>query len=862
MVQRTSDPFELSKATGGTEATGIRLGAGRLREAEDTTPSIGEQALFGLVNKFGEVAADKFDASVQMKYMEGQRARMAGQAQESVDSNIFSAPFVNGGYQDQDYRIAQAEMAQEMDTFIKTTGRSMSPSAFRAVVQERAGKFTDRFEGLSQRGQMSALANQQKMEEGLFTKQASTYAQWSIDQGTKAYLTQGNQIINDLARAGEGDGVAQAERAALFYQDLFTTDKLPQGVREKAAMEYIGALINADQREVVEKLREGGMLDAFSFEDRKAIDSAMRDSVNRTEAMDGLGVVEANGQYEADVAAGNATPESLTAYIQTETAAGRMTYDQGKSLRMKFAKGLSNKDDTLAVMRAVGNHDLTTLASLGFTGQEGLEQMDKQLAAQGVPLDRRMQVGMQHGLAMGTLPKSVGETIGQAVRAVGSADPREPVNGDLVNSLNTMVSTLTIAEQKNPGARGVLLESMPKDAQGPMAYVLSQQEKGVSPVDALKEYATNREAFAKLDVLEQGLKTADFKKEVQSKIDSEVYSGFFGRIGNALGGNANLSSNPLFSAQMGSALQDELGQITNDRNNMGLSPEAALDLAVSRVQSRTVEVGEAGWLGTGEKRRSLIIPRGVELQTVFGSSDKQAIGRTLSQLYPKTASEFESTFRYNRATGVLENVQVADNGQVVGRPVPVDTQAIGRGIRTEQERQLTAAQEALFGASVDVSGTPFKMDGGNTYGIPVRTAYSFRKDLAGFEAYRDTVYKDANGLAVGIGHNVTGQMKEGDTISKAQAEKWFREDTDTAMQTGSTLARELGVRDGKAVAGLAGAAFQLGAEGLRKHTKTAEAIRNLDFATFVNEVRSSDWHKQTPNRTEWFIKQMAPHFAR
>lgn len=858
MVQRTSEPLQLQRSRAG-EATGVRLATGRV-QAEDTTPSAASQALGGLLDAFGTVARVGAEQDAQMAYMEGQRARMAGEAQESVESNVFSRTFVNGGYQDQDYRINQAEMAQRMDTFIKTQGQSMAPADFAKVVRTEAAKFTEKFGTLSQRGQLSALANQQKLEEGLFSKQAGAYAKWSIDQGTKAFLTQGNQIINDLNKAGPSDRQAQVERAALFYQDLFSSDKLPQAARETAAKEYLGALINADQRDVVMQLRDGGMLDQFSFKDRKELDSAMRDSAVRTEATDSLDVVEGNGQFEADVAAGKATPDDLTAYITRETEAGRMSYDQGKNLRMKFTKGLANKDDTLAVIKAVGNGDLNTLSALGFTGQEGIEKVDQQLAVNGVPLERRLALGMQYGLSMGTLPKSVGETMGQAVRAIQSATPQQPVSEALVASLNSMVSTLTVAEQKNPSARGVLLAAMPQDAQGAMAYVLNQQEKGVAPADALREFGANKDAFAKLDALQQGMETAAFKKDVQSRIDSEMYSGFFGRIGNALVGNSNLSSNPLHSAQMGAALQDEVAQITMDRNNMGISPEAALDLAVSKVQARTVYVGESGFLGSGEARRALIMPRGVELSTVFGTSDRQAIGRELSRKYPAKAGDFESAFQYNKATGQLENVQVSKDGIIADREVVRDPQAIGRSIRETQERQFDEAQRALFGDDIEVAGTSFRVDGGNSYGIPVRAAYNFRRDLAGFESYRDTVYKDRNGLAVGIGRNVTGQMKEGDKITKAQAEQWFREDTDQAMSVGARLSSELGVRDGRAMAGLAGAVFQLGAEGISEHKRTVEAIRNKDWNTFIKEVRSSQWHEQTPKRTEWFIKQMAPHF--
>lgn len=868
MVDRTSEQFNLQKTQGGTDYQGLRLGPGERRAVQDSGPSAGTQALHGLMGALGQAAEKGYDQESQMAYLEGSRARMAGQSQDAVDSNIFTRSFVNGGYQDQDYRIEQAEMAREMDVFIATKGKSMSPADFQSVVRERADKFTKQFGELSQRGQLSALTGQTKMEESLFAKQGQAYAQWSIEQGTKAYLAQGNQIITDLQKAGEADSLAQGERAALFFNDVLTTDKLPESVRESTAVEYVHALINNDQRDVVEQFRESGLLNRISFKERQKIDSAMRDSKVRTEARDSLAFVQQDGEFEGKVLAGLASTEELTAYIQERTASGHMSYDQAKQLRARYIKGLGNKDDMSALMTAVGNRDLNAMAALGFTGQEAIDQMDKQLAAQGVPLPQRLQMGMTHGLDIGVLPKSFGETIAQSVRAIASSTDKAPVSAALVDSLNGVVSTLTLAEQKNPGARGVLLASMPKDTQAQMAYVLTQQDKGVAPAQAIKEYATAKDDFAKLDNLQAGMETNKFKATVQERIDSEVSSGFFGRIGNALTGNSNLSTNPLHAAQLGAALQDEVGSILSDRNNMGLSPEAALEMAVSGVQARTIQVGERGWAGTGEVRRSLIMPRGVDLQTVFGSTDKQAIGRLLSKMHPADASGYESAFQFNRATGKLENVQVSEDG-VVARRTPVDVAGIGQLIRESNERIFSEAEAAHFGKNVPVGtwadgdGPPvdFRMDGGNTYGIPVKQAYQFRRDIATFESYRDTVYKDRKGLAVGIGHNVTGQMKKGDSISKAQAEAWFRDDTDNAMRAGVQLAGALGVIDGQAKSGLAGAIFQLGEKGLGEHTRTIEAIANKDWPSFVKEVRSSAWHQQTPKRTEWFIQRMRPHFV-
>lgn len=858
MVERTSEEFNLNVQN--VAPTGINLGVGAYRAPDPVQESAGEQALRGLLNVGGQLVDQAIDVSVQQAYLQGQRARMAGEAQDAVESDVFSRPFVNGGYETEDYRIAQATMAAELNNYIKEQGRTLPPAEFAKVVQARAAKYTRDFEGLPAAAKLQAINSQQKMEEGLFTSQATEYQKYVIDQGSKRYLAQGNQIITDLVNAGDpGTKQANVERAALFYTDLLTAQNLPQGTREEMATQYLGSLVEADQRSVVEQLRNSGMLNALTFEQRKTLDAAMRKSEARTLSVDSLGMVKANADFEASLIAGNATADDVSAYIAQEVNSGRMSYDEAVALRLKYVKGLSNKDDTMSAIRAVTNGNLGELAALGYTGAEGIELVDKQLAANNIPLVDRLRHGLNIGTRIGELPKSFGETVAMAVRAVGAAGPDDPVNQELSDVLNATASTLAVAEQTKPGARGVLLQAMPEDTRASMAYMLRQQDLGVPPQQSLREFAANREAFAKLDALSQGFKTNQFQKDLADRVESEVTSGFFGRIGNALSGNSNLSTNPYNSRVFGAAVQDELSRITDNRDNMGLDVESALDLAVSNVQARTIQVGQRGFLGTGDQRRQLILPAGITAEQVFGSNDKSAIGRILNEQFPPAADGFESSFVFNKATGRLENIQINDVGQVVQRD-PVDARGIGAKISEAQQAVYKQAQDAHFGAAVEVGGETFRINGGNTYGIPVRRAYEFRKELLGFEGYRDTVYKDRNGLAVGIGRNVTGQLKEGDKISKEQAEQWFMEDTDDALRAGQNLSAELGVRDETARIGLAGAIFQLGAAGLREHSRTAEAIRNKDYTSFINELRSSQWAKQTPNRVEWFISKMAGHF--
>lgn len=877
MVDRASQPFALDVQR--EQIQGLNLGAGRYEAAQTNTSST-EQALAGLLNLGSQLAGRAIDQSAQEAYLEGQRARMAGQSAASVEADVFSRPFVNGGYNTEDYRIAQANMARDVQTFIQAQGRSMTPEDFAKVVQEHATKITPGFDALPVQGKLQALTAQQKLEESLFAAQAGAYQKFSIEQGAERFMAQGNQITTDLVKGGPAYQ-SNMERAALFYTDLLTTDKLPQATRTTMAKEYLLSLANADQRGVIESLRDGGMLDSLSFKERLELDSALRSSATRTEAKDSLGVVMDNAAIEGKVAAGAISYEDLKQHITTETQAGRMSYDQGKTLAMQYTKGLANKDDLLTIVRAVGNGDLSALAAVGENAETALTKIDQQHALAGRTVSERMVYGIQQGTKLGTIPKVYGETIGQAVRNVQLAVGNDPLNAPLVETLNGSISALTVAEQSNPGARGVLLQAMPEDTRLAMSYAMQQQEFGVSPVDALKEYAANREAFEGLNDMQKALKGKEMRGLIDNAINGATTSDFWDRIGNFVSGNSNLDTNPGIKQQWSAAIQEEANYLANNKDMFGMTPESYMEAAATNVKNRTIEIGGRGAVDpnanpllhlllpglpkTVPSRRPLILPRGMTPQQVFGTSDKQAIGRKLAELAPAPAdgvfgSDFTTGYSFNSTMGRLERVTFDERGARVDAK-PVDVSVVGRAVRAEQAAIVEGARAAYFGAPIEVDGIPFQLDGANTQGLPNRGVYRLRKELAGMEGLKLTVYRDRNGLAAGMGHNVTGTgLKEGDDISLVQAEQWFREDTDNALASATRFAKSAGVSNSRSVAGLAGAAFQLGEAGLREHTRTMDAIRNRDFEAFKKEVRSSAWAEQTPKRTEWFIEQMAPHF--
>lgn len=866
MVQRNSEEFRLNRPAG--EAAGaVGFQAGKYERPQQQAPSDSAQTL-GALLRLGQAGADlAMQSTAQAAYLDGVRARLAGEAEDTITSDPFSAPFVRGGYQDQDYQVAQAEMQRKLAAEIATTGRTLTPTEFADRVRSEAQGLMGKMGGLTPQSQARALRSQMAMEASLFADHMTAHQKWSIEQAAKARLARGNQLITNLTGAQDpASRQAHVDAAAVFYLDLMGDAALPAEVRTKQGTAYLEALANADQRDVVEQLRANGALDGLGFDDRKAIDTALRSSKQRTAEQEVMHNLFADAALEAEAKAGRLKdPAALKAYTDRGVAEGWMSRSHALTLVQGYVKGSSASDNMIALAGAIQNGDIVTLGQLDHTPASAVEELDKHFAQDTsgkFGLGDRVALSVTAARRVGEVPKSMGALMGSAIRAVQLAGPGGQVSSQYIEVLDTVSQMIHASEENDGGSTGrALLASMPEDTRAAMAHMLEQAKFGVPPSKSLSEYGAKLQSLSSETPLERSLSTQKFRQSLQDLADSQVSSGFLGGVGNALTGNSNLDANPYNAYAVRMGLEADLYAIAQDPRNQALSAEAALNLAQARLGERTIEVGSRGIAFTGEARRPLIMPDTASIEREFGipAKDKSLIGRKLAELYPSDVDGgLSSAFRWQG--GRLEHVLVDSEG-LVRQIDKVDTQAVGKAIRDDRVARFEEEQAAHFGAPVRVGDNEITVDGNNTYGLPYRAAYQFRKELAGFEGYRLEVYKDRNGLAVGLGHNVTGTgLKEGDTISREQAEAWFRDDTDRAMGTAQRLAEELGVQSQEATLALAGAAFQLGEAGLRDHQRTAEAIRNRDWETFVKEVRSSKWAEQTPERADWFIRRMGDHF--
>jgi len=118
------------------------------------------------------------------------------------------------------------------------------------------------------------------------------------------------------------------------------------------------------------------------------------------------------------------------------------------------------------------------------------------------------------------------------------------------------------------------------------------------------------------------------------------------------------------------------------------------------------------------------------------------------------------------------------------------------------------------------------------------------------EGFRDMLYKDSLGKAtIGWGHLVTAQDKilEGVQYSKEFLNNIFEKDFQKACDDASDLLGDMNI-DAQAVGVIIEMVFQLGKNGVLKFQKMLQALSNQNYQTAANEMLSSAWAKQTPER--------------
>lgn len=876
MVERTQVDFQLP--SGGRVAPTLAQPA---TAQPDRPVGLEDSMLYEALNSALEMGSRSFAKSAQeeaqLKYLEGARARQMGESAESVDGDFLARRFVRGGWNDQDFRIAQSEMMVRMQEFIARDGRALSPEQFQEHLRSEGNKVLEKVgPALSSEMRAKALSAQTEGEATLSAMHSKAHREYSLEQVGKRITTQGNEITRTLLLAQEQGDAASTEhafkRAAQFYYDIAATDTLPEEMREAVGFQYLNSLLAADQHHVVSALLDSGALDTMAFDQRTKLAGSIREAESRTKAVEALGTYETTGRFMEMVADGKARIEDVRSFVENRVGRGLMTPKDAQRLYQSYYKSLSDSESTAGLMDALNRGDLNRITSLGFTVQEALDRADLLMAKEGIGVAERTQKLLTLGAQVGHIPKQVGHQLGAAINAVAS---QEDVNPEQVALLQFASGEMARLSASQPSTMAVFLNGMPKETRAIMAHAVTANRNGQDVLSAVRDAVAKTEEYNALTEFQKRGISQKFRAKISETVREpgawhSIKSFFTGD--SRFNSGASLTDNPGQMFALEDAVVQEIQAMAGDRQYMALfgdlsnedAQEAILTDATSRVYGRAIMVSEDD-SGTGSL---LMLPRNASAKQLFGVSDKVRIGAAIHELYPAEHEDYTAVYRIVQGvTPRFERLQYDEAGRLV-KATPMDLNEI-RGRLQEQEASILGEQtKARFGEAVSADDQGVQrnitLDGTNNHGIASTDVLAWRKELLDSEGYRTKVYKDSLGkLTVGIGHLVTPDMKlkEGDEITEEQVQKLFLQDTDTAMRLGKAEAANLSVTDSKAVLALSEALYQLGPNNWAGFKKAQQAIRDKNYAQFVIEVHDSAWHKQTPKRTAKFIQNMAGHFG-
>jgi GH24 family phage-related lysozyme (muramidase) len=847
------DPPRLRLATGNLGQVGgynpQRFQAERA-QAED---NVALQALSGLLQIGEGIAKEKFASDVKQEYMQGQRARMLGQALEDVEGDPLARPFIRGGFQDQDYRIRQAEMSQRVQAFIQSKGRMLPPEQFlQELGRESRAILEGMGDGLSNQGRAQALASQTQLEEALVSAHAKAYKAWGIEEAGKRISAQGNSILTSYGKAKlSGDFEAQQQYASQivgFYRDVATSDTLPEDMRQKVAEQFLMGVLSEDHREVVTAMKDMGLLDTLGFDTRAKVNEGIRASESRTRALDAVGTSRSAAEFEARVEQGSITPEDMLLYTAQEAAAGRMTANQQKALWDKWYTSKSNKQALVGALDALQRGDKQALDNLGWSVPQALDAWYEQADLQQMPVATKAAAALRMGTRLGTIPKRAATEVNAAVRSLTlNPDAANPAQVELVRAF---VDESIRVSTTNPAGESTLLSALDREIQPLFSQMLVDVPNGTDPVQSLRNAALAQAAYEKLDQPSRQAQTRKLEEAVQSEIQTGKFAQLWGLVTE---GSRTRNEGQAFET-LRSQTTMEAAALARQPQYAGLSPSALAKLATARVQERTIEVSPKG-----SKTTRVVLPRNVALERLVDNprATKDRVSAALVGLYPPSAKGFQREF-YTDGAGVWTTE--VDSDGVPAEPELVNWRRVSQQIDKQIDETVGKANRAYAGEVVKHGDVELSISGRTSTSIRPDAVLQWRRDLVQQEGIHLTAYKDRNGVAVGVGENVTGRMKVGDTITREEAELAFLDSSDKALLEGERIAKELGVTAVWSKLALGSAVYQLGPQGARGFEKTFEAIRNKDFDTFEKQVRKSKWYKQTPDRAEYFITKMKGHF--
>lgn len=858
------------------------------------TPVVQENVVLKALFGVGTQLVDGWiDAERQEAYLKGAGARIAGQAEEEMETNIFTRSWQVAGHRDTNGTLALANYEAELLADMQKL-REMSPEdAGKYIAAKREG-LQPTIAGMSRDGRSKSFTQLMGIDQTVMKKQATEHQKFIIEQKTKA-LTVSAGVAMDAVTATQGDPSAHTaaqERLMLWLADnVYTNPGLPVDVKEQMVVDILSqsmrdgnlSLYNLGRQLKVGKTAGGQditMFNALTFENQMKLSKAYESGKNLNQAQTSQSWWANLLDMDTSVQAGDAYSYGTYAdHVDQGIQAGFISPTAGHSMKMKYSKEMMEAEQSANLVSAYESGNYDDMARSGMTYKkiaDSVESMwvtaNPDLTAKDIAV-RHLEIATRTGNP--AAHKRAGELIQPSIGSLMTSKSEEinPTQAQIIAQVTALVD-----ESERKGftmARSNVLSSLDAPQQAFMSAVMEGiRVQGLDPTDAIM---AARENVRRAEAMTPAHKREHLR--VQDKVNSEILqkAGDPNTFWNSLirtpaalfgiGESARYSdvrpdsagSDSSVTAQRQYQVQLALGEELNALDNTGITLSGAdkEKAALAGVVKRLIPT----------EGSALIVPRGTDMVGMFGlepSYDREAIGRALG----KAAFRDGLTPVYQMQEGMIRVDYYNDRGDFTAVATEVlDPKGVGEVAR-QQRRDGDVRADAAYGQGTTVkgpNGAAVTYNGDNSARVPNVVAKSVRDSLVKFEGVRNQAYPDGKGgkTSVGVGINsgnpdVYGKIEFADGVaSNASISTSFMEASNRAMTMAVNTLESVDLYDPNnepLISLMTNLIYQRPA-GIREHGEPLlRAIRDGNGADAVKAVQEFHAFKAAPrSRRQFYV---------
>lgn len=852
------------------------------RQEADVRPGLGTQLVQGLLQLGEQYTARKFQDQAEEAYFQGERARHLGEAFEDIKMNVFAKPFVRGGYQDHDFRLAQAEYSREVAAYIQKEGKVVSPEEFQKYLGGLTAKLLDRVGGgLSSGKRKEVMRSQMDLEASLQKMHTKAHMEYGIQQTGMRFGAQVKATINSMIDAKE----AGVPTGHFVTQLAGFADSMQEDLPHELGAQVISNMVR-------------GLFDADLYVEGSALlDGLMQSSV----------LSDLSTDYWGPLMSARQSAESRTRFARSAQAIA-----QFNALKQRAANGdvisvtelqpiikaldgtFVNERDMLGLLNVATRVDQTEAKNRELADawlrkdKPGIRRMGEDVSQAGDVAARYLlhnfseepnkaiAIMLPTALEMGEFPAPMLKTISGALNALVTSDDWTTLEGDkgIMEEVVNSIARLDANGQDIAIAR--LEAALPAQNQGLLPLMLSQPDR------TLKDSITETLAIRNDESLTEGtVQNTQIRNKFKDEVEKEIKPGLIRNIWrgskNLLGAGAAAPTADSAGYRMfEEAVYDRVQELANDKYaHILMSPKQLVARAAVDVEKNTIylrpEDGDAVTFVMPSKngytpfRADIEAAVDAEGEPLAQGVRNEEIAQALQKLH-KPAGKGQQVVYVTSPNGSIQVLQQDKETMEYVREsqYEVAAQEVAEQVAKDRDASLAKRVKAQVGAAhtvQDADGSKHQIvyNGKNSIGVASEAVKEWRDQLVQREGFRTKAYKDTGGYAIGIGHQVTDPKAE---WSAEQIEQQFEKDSDLALRKGYMYAKRYGFEDDeKAVLALASASFQMGPFALNEFKNTLQHIaQGGDFDEFKQRAYTWKWYKQTPDRVEDFLKRVRHRF--